>query len=298
MHEISEPAAIPTCQSPDPHPRKPALALPPHACDTHAHIYAPPGKYPYSKRRAYDPAPCTLDDYLYLQDVLGIERAVIVNPSIYGNDNRPTLDAIARVGSRFRGIAVVTPDVTDKELTRLHAGGMRGLRTTTLTGGGTRVEHIATLADKVKDLGWVVQVHLNRIEDLSDIVPLLERLPTRYLIDHFGRVRGDEGVAHPAFQTLLRRLRSDDRCWAKLCSFYRLSDSGPPAYADMVPMAQALIEAAPDRLVWGTNWPHPQYPDRMPNDGDLVDVMRSWTGDATIFCRIFADNPARLFGFD
>jgi len=289
---------IPTCQAPDPDPGKPALVLPPRTCDTHAHIYAPPGKYPYSKRRAYNPAAVTLDDFLRLQATLGIERAVIVNPSTYGNDNRPTLDAIARVGARFRGVAVVTPDVTDRELTRLHDGGMRGLRTTTLAGGGTRAEHIATLADKVKDLGWVMQLHLNRIEDLAAVVPLLEKLPVRYLVDHFGRVRGGEGVVHPAFRTLLRLLRNDERCWVKLCSFYRLSDSGPPAYADMVPMAQALIEAAPDRLVWGTNWPHPQHFGKMPNDGDLVDVMRSWTNDATVLRRIFADNPARLFDFD
>lgn len=290
--------AIPTCPGPDPRPRKPALVLPPEACDTHVHIYAPPGRYRYSPRRSYDPAPCTLDDYLHVQRTLGIERAVVVNPSPYGNENRPTLDAIARVGSRFRGVAVLTPDVTDKELTRLHDRGMRGVRVTTLAGGGTRAEHLGTLADKIKDMDWVMQVHLDRIGDLVALAPLLEKLPVRYLIDHFGRVRGGEGIAHPAFRTLLRLLREDERCWVKLCSFYRLSDAGPPDYADMVPVAQALIATAPDRLVWGTNWPHPQHFGKMPNDGDLVDAMRSWTDDATVFRRLFADNPARLFGFD
>lgn len=290
--------SIPTCPPPDPSPHQPCLKLPLHACDTHAHIYAPPDRYPYSPRRAYDPALVTLDDYFHLLDVLGVERAVIVNPSTYGNENGPTLDAIAQSGGRFRGVAVLTPDVTDNEIARLHDGGMRGLRVTTLTGGGTRAEHLATLADKVKDLRWVMQVHLHNIDDLEAVAPLLAKLPIRYLIDHFGRARGGQGVDHPQFRHLLRLLRDDERCWVKLCSFYRLSDSGPPAYADMVPMAQALIAACPDRLVWGTNWPHPQQYDGMPNDGELLDAMQAWTRDASILRKIFTDNPARLFGFD
>jgi predicted TIM-barrel fold metal-dependent hydrolase len=272
--------------------------LPPRACDTHVHIYAPPGKYAYSPRRAYDPPPSTLDDYRHLLDVLGVERAVIVTPSTYGSQNGPTLDAIAGSGGRFRGVALVAPEVTETEIARLHDGGIRGVRVTTMTGGGTRAEHLAMLADKVKDLGWVMQVHLHAIDDLEAVAPMLEKLPIRYLIDHFGRVRGGQGVAHPSFQRLLRLLRDDERCWVKLCSFYRLSDTGPPAYADMAPMARALIAACPDRLVWGTNWPHPQHFEAMPNDGDLLDAVLSWTDDAAILRRIFADNPARLFGFD
>lgn len=285
------------CRPPDPNPRKPIRTVPPKSCDTHAHIYEHPSKYPFSAKSAYEPALCPLSDYLKLLDVLGIERAVIVNPTAYGDDNTPTLDAIAQTGGRFRGVAVLRPDVTEAEIARLDAGGMRGVRTTTFAGGGTPVEHIAALADKVKAFGWFIQVHLSRIDDLMGLAPLLERLPTRYVIDHQGRVRGSQGVAHPGFRALLRLLRDDEKCWSKICSFYRLSEIGPPDYGDMRPVIEALIETAPDRLIWGTNWPHPQQDGPMPNDGDLMDIVLDWMGDAAIARRIMAENPARLFGF-
>lgn len=227
-----------------------------------------------------------------------MERAVIVQASIQGTDNSPTLDAIARAGGRFRGIGVVGPDVTERELRRLHDGGIRGVRMTTLIRGGVGPEHMEALARRIAELGWLVEVHLGSAGELVALAPRLAALGVPYLIDHFGRVRGGEGLGDPGFQALLRLLRDDDKCWVKLASFYRLSDSGPPDYADMAPLAEALIATRPNRLVWGSNWPHPMHEGAMPNDGDLLDLVAEWAPDAAVRRMILADNPATLFGFD
>lgn len=287
-----------TCQGPDPHTRKPELRAPPGACDTHAHVFGPESKYPYPEQRGYTPPDCLLEDYVRMLDTIGFERAVLVHPSVYGPDNTPTLDAIAAMGDRFRGIAVVRSDITDQELEDLHAGGMRGVRMTTFVTGGTGVEHIATLAHRIKDMGWLIEIHLGNIDELPDLAPSLASLPIPYLVDHLGRVKGSQGVGNAGFQALLGLLREDEKCWVKLCSFYRLSQAGPPDYGDMTAPARALIEACPDRLVWGSNWPHVALEGQMPNDGDLVDLLHGWTSDAAIQRAILADNPARLFGFD
>lgn len=289
---------IPTCQGPDPDTRKPELIAPPGACDTHAHVFGPESKYPYPEERGYTPPDCPLEDYLRMMDTIGFERAVLVHPSVYGPDNTPTLDAIAEMGDRFRGIAVVRSDITDRELEDLHERGMRGVRMTTFVKGGTGVEHIETLAHRIKDLGWLVELHLGNIDELVELAPRLRTLPIPYLIDHFGRIRGGQGVGNPGFQALLRLLNEDETCWVKLCSYYRLSDAGPPDYADMTPPAKALIEACPDRIVWGSNWPHVSFEGPMPNDGDLLDLLLEWAPEAATRRAILADNPARLFGFD
>ncbi|MDP2619303.1 MAG: amidohydrolase family protein [Hyphomicrobiales bacterium] len=267
------------------------------ACDTHAHIFGPASKYPYAENRSYTPPDALIPDYLRLLEVLGFERGIIVHASVQGTNNTATLDALAQLGGNFRGVAVVAPDITRKELVRLDEAGMRGARMTTFVAGGTGAEHLEVLAKRIAEFGWLAEVHLGNVEELVEISPLLTRLPTPYLIDHFGRVRGNQGVDNPGFQALLRLLSEDDKCWVKLCSFYRLSSSGPPDYADMAPMARALVETRPDRLVWGSNWPHPAVEGPMPNDGDLLDLMLDWAPDEAVRNRILAENPARLFGF-
>jgi predicted TIM-barrel fold metal-dependent hydrolase len=296
MQPVTDP---PLCQGPDPRPRKPRERLPAGAVDCHCHVFEDPAKYPLVAHRSYTPRRCTLDDYLALCDTLGIERTVQVNASTYGYDNRLTLDVIAALGQNTaRGVAGVAPDVAPAELERLHRGGMRGARLSTMVKGYGGTELIDAMAAKVRPFGWHLQLHVDRC---AELVPLEARLldcPVPLVFDHLGRVRGGEGVEAPGFQALLRILRRRDDCWVKLSSWYRLSDAGPPAYADMKPLFEALVAARPDRCVWGSNWPHPVWNGFMPNDGDLVDLLCEWVPDAAVRRRILVDNPVRLYGFD
>ena len=290
--------ALPTCQPPDPDTRTPAIKAPPGACDTHCHVYGPRAAYPLAATRRYDPPLCPVEDHRRMLATLGVERAVLVQASPYGTDNSALLDAVAAMAGRYRGIAVVAPDVAEDELARLHAGGVRGVRMSTLPKSRVGPEHMEALAARIKGFGWLVQIHLDQSDHLPALAERFGRLPVPVLVDHFGRVRGGEGIEIAGFQALLDLLRGTENVWAKLCSFYRLSAQGGPAYGDMEAPARALIAARPDRLVWGTNWPHPNHKGEMPNDGDLFDALFGWIGDAAVRKAILVDNPARLFGFE
>ncbi len=285
------------CRGPDYHTRAPKITPPPLSCDTQAHVFGPLSKFPYAAGRGYTPPDCPVESYIRMLDKLGIERAVIVHGSAHGSDNRVTLDGIAAMGERCRGVAVVEPDISDAALEALSRGGIRGLRLSTMLQGGIGTEHLDTLADRVRDLGWHIVLHVGKAGEIAELEPRLRRLKVDFVIDHLGRVRGGEGVGHPGFQALLRLLTDSDRCWVKLSSWYRLSDRGPP-YDDMRPIAEALIAARPDRVLWGSNWPHPiLWQGVMPNDGDLLDQFMIWAGDAATRTQILVDNPARLYGF-
>ena len=289
----------PLCQGPDPQPRKPRSAIPPGATDCHCHVFEDPQKYPLVAERSYTPPLCPLSAYLRMIDTLGIERTVQVNASTYGCDNSVTLDVIAKLGQkRARGVAGVAPDVSAMELKRLHHGGMRGVRLSTMVKGYGGPELLDAVAAKIKPFGWHVQLHVEKAAELAALETKLLDHPTPIVFDHLGRVRGSEGVNAPGFQALLRILKLRDDCWAKLSSWYRLSDSGAPTYADMQPLVQALVAARPDRVVWGSNWPHPIWGGFMPNDGDLLDTLCDWVPDAAALKRILVTNPARLYGFE
>jgi 2-pyrone-4,6-dicarboxylate lactonase len=289
----------PLCQGPDPAPRKPKFTLPAGATDCHCHVFADPEKYPLVANRSYTPQLCPLSDYLQLCSTLGVERTVQVNASTYGHDNSVTLDVIAQLGQhRARGVAGLSPDATEKQIERLHAGGMRGVRLSTMVHGYGGPELLASLGRKIQPFGWHVQLHVDKAAELAALEQRLLEHPTPLVFDHLGRVRGAEGVNSPGFRALVRLLRERDDCWVKISSWYRLSDSGPPAYADMKPLAHALIAARPDRVLWGSNWPHPVWSGVMPNDGDLVDLFCEWVPDEHLRQRIFVDNPVRLYGFD
>lgn len=289
----------PLCQGPDPGPRKPAHSIPAGATDCHCHVFEDQTRYPLVAARSYTPPLCTLSDYLEMCEAVGIERTVQVNASVYGFDNSVTLDVIERLGQkRARGIAGVAPGASDGEIGRLHKSGIRGMRLSTMVKGYGGTELIDTMAAKVKPYGWHVQLHVDKC---AELVPLEQKLldcPTPLVFDHLGRVRGSEGVAAPGFQALLRIIRQRNDCWVKLSSWYRLSDSGPPHYADMKPLVEALVAARPDRLVWGSNWPHPVWNGFMPNDGDLLDLLCEWIPDETVRRQVLVTNPARLYGFD
>lgn len=294
---MSHPAEPPLCQGPDPDLRPPIVAVPAKSCDTHAHIFGPIARYPLTPQRSYTPPDCPIDAYIELLDRLQIERAVLVQGSAHGFDNSAAYDAIQAYPQRLRGVAVIAPDIGDKELERLHQGGFRGCRMSTMVAGGVGVEALEALAERVRPFDWHLVMHLDRSVELVELAPRLLAGNIDFVIDHLARVRGAEGVAAPGFKTLLRLLQASDRCWVKLSSLYRLS-SVPFPHSDMLPMIRAAIAARPDRILWGTNWPHPIHHGPMPKDSDLLELFAYWVGDESLFKRILVDNPAALYDFD
>jgi 2-pyrone-4,6-dicarboxylate lactonase len=291
-------ATPPLCAAPDPHPRKPHHAIPHGTTDCHCHVFEDPRNYPLNPNRSYTPPLCTADDYIRLCDVLGIERTVQVNASVYGYDNSVTLALIGRLGQhRARGVAGLRPDASAGEIAALQRGGMRGVRLSTSVKGYGGTELIEPMSRKVKPFGWHLQLHISRSIELAQLEARIVNLPVPVVFDHLGSTRGAEGVAAPGFRALLRMLKSRDDFWVKLSSWYRRSDAAP-TFEDMKPLAQALIAARPDRCVWGTNWPHPECQVPMPNDGDLLDQLCDWVADESVLRQILVKNPVQLYGFE
>jgi predicted TIM-barrel fold metal-dependent hydrolase len=286
---------IPTCKGPDPETRQPRLVLPEGACDAHCHVFGPGAVFPYAEDRAYTPPDSPYEGLVKLHGILGISRAVIVHASCHGSDMTVTLDGIARSEGRMRGVAVVEQGVTDAELARLHAGGIRGVRFNFVKhlGGMPDMAHFRRVLAQAEALGWHVVLHL----DAQDIVPLADtisaiRIP--FVIDHMARVKAKDGTGQPAFRQLLELMRNP-LAWVKISGPERVSSSGAP-FRDAVPFAQALLAAAPDRCLWGTDWPHPNIAGDMPNDGDLVDLLGEMVdGDASLLRQVVVTNPDRLY---
>jgi predicted TIM-barrel fold metal-dependent hydrolase len=281
--------------APDPNTRRPRFALPPGACDAHCHIFGPGAVFPYASDRAYTPPDAPFEELVRLHGTLGVERAVIVHASCHGTDMRATLDGIARSGGRFRGTAIIDEACTDADLGRLHEGGIRGVRFNFVRhlGGRPDPAFFRRTVQRVKAMGWHLILHL----DASDIVEfeaMFRAIPVPMVIDHMGRVVAKDGPEQKPFRVLLDFMRNEN-AWVKICGAERVSSSGPP-FADAVPFAQALIAAAPDRILWGTDWPHPNVK-HMPNDGDLVDLIPLMAPDPALQKKILVDNPARLYGF-
>jgi 2-pyrone-4,6-dicarboxylate lactonase len=288
--------AIPVCKAPDPNTRTPTYKAPPGACDAHCHIFGPGDKYPYAPDRSYTPPDAPLERFKELQNTLGLERAVLVNASCHGTDNTVIIDAIAQSNGKYRGVANVDDSFTDQDFEKLHDGGCRGVRFNFVRhlGGMPDMDVFHRVIDRIKIFGWHVVLHF----DASDVVEfkdLLLGLPVPFIIDHMGRVPTADGLQQQPFQQLLE-LAKNNSCWVKICGAERISSAGPP-FTDAVPFAQALIETAPDRILWGTDWPHPNIKKHMPNDGDLVDLIPLFAPDPATQKRILVDNPDRLYGF-
>ena len=298
---LLDPDGIPVCDGPHPAPRKPRLTAPPGAIDCHAHIFGPVSRYPFSPKRLFTPPDVTVQQYRELLATLGIARAVLVTPSVYGMDNERQLDALAEMRGAWRGVAVVPTDVSDTELERLHAAGFRGVRVNLFAKSGLVLDDLEAIAARVASRGWHVQLHVDA-RDLDEIAPRLKRLPVDVVFDHMGHVPAQAGVGNRGFGTLLELMR-EGTFWAKLSAPYRLSEL-PYPYQDVTPFARALIDAAPERVVWGSDWPHPAVPGHMPanfvmpNDGDLLDILELWSDDAAEQRRILVDNPRQLYDFD
>jgi 2-pyrone-4,6-dicarboxylate lactonase len=288
---------------PDPNTRAPGWALPKGACDTHAHIFGPPHLFPYADDRRYTPPAAPVEHYRNMQQITGLSRAVFVTPTAHGYDNRVILNAIATLGDSARGIANIDSSHDGKALAALAAGGIRGARFHLMKDRPGSEEHLSAHLPALQKLDWILDLHVDPV-DLVAHEKYVRALPTVTVIDHMARVRGRDGLGQPAF-TLLLDLLKDDRFWVKLCSFDKISAvpqaqvAGKLPFLDMVPFAQAVVAAAPDRVIWGTDWPHGNTftPGRTPNEGDLLDILAVIAPDEAARRRILVDNPARLFGF-
>jgi predicted TIM-barrel fold metal-dependent hydrolase len=258
-------------------------------------VFGPQALFPFSRERSYTPEDCTFEDLERLHATLGFDRAVIVHGGAHGTDNRVTLAALDRRPDRLRGVAVIPSGLPRRELEDMHRRGMRGCRMSTVVSGGASFAHLRALAEETFDLGWHLVLHFNRASELVDVAPLLHEVRSPFVLDHLARIGGAEGLDSAPFATLLRLLDTD-RCWIKLASLYRLS-AEPYPHRDMLPMIARVVESRPDRVLWGSNWPHPICPVAMPNDGDLVDLIPLWIPDAAAQRLALVDNPALLYGF-
>jgi 2-pyrone-4,6-dicarboxylate lactonase len=290
-------SSAPTIAPPHPDPRRPAFRLPPKTCDTHCHIFGPDRLYPYAPERLYTPPDAPLDMFRALHERLGIERAVIVNATPHGCDNRVVTDAIAQSRGRYKGVANVDETFSDRDLADLAAAGITGCRFTFLPRLGAMPDMASfdRIVERIAPLGWHVDLYIPA-SLIPDLRPRLTRLPIPYVIDHMGVVDASLGLDQPALVALLDLARLDDKCWVKVTCPERISRAGPP-FHDVVPIGRALVEAAPDRVLWGTDWPHPNVP-VMPDDGDLVDLVPLYAPDPATGRKLLVDNPARLFGFE
>jgi len=273
----------------------PRLAAPENACDCHMHIYDA-ARFPPLRPAARMQDAASVAEYRQLQSRIGLSRVVIVTPAVYATDNAVTLDAVAQLGAGARGVAVVHPDVADAELKHLADGGVRGIRFTQFDPATavTTLDMIEPLSRRVADLGWHVQIHL-RADQIVAADSLWDRLPSTIVFDHMGRLPQPAGIDHPAFASI-RRLIDRGRTWVKISGAYLDTKVGPPTYADATKIAQVLVAAAPERMVWGSDWPHPTEKEK-PDDAVLFDLLAEWAPDAATRRRILVSNPETLYGF-
>ena len=284
------------CRAPDPDTLVPDYSPPPGACDSHCHIFGPGNKYPYALNRSYTPPDAPLERFKELQKILGLERAVLVNASCHGTDNTVILDAIAQSGGKYRGVANVNTNFTDQDFEALNEGGIRGVRFNFVKhlGDTPDLEVFHGVIQRIRGFNWHVVLHFDAA-DLTEFNDLLKKLPVPFIIDHMGRIPTQDGLDQGPFRRLLE-VASMDNCWVKICGAERISTAGPP-FTDAVPFAQALLEVAMDRVLWGTDWPHPNIKRHMPNDGHLVNLIPLFMPDEAMQHAVLVDNPHRLYGF-
>lgn len=281
----------PNIAPPNPKPKTPKSNIPGGSCDCHFHVFDGPSRQ--IATRSYSTQPAKLEAYRSVQTTLGLDRAVIVQPSIYGIDNRTTLHSIPNDGS-MKAVIVVNDRISRNDLSAFAKEGAVGARVNMLFSSGAHTADLLGLAEKLADIGWHLQI-LTDVSEQAELLQDLINLPVPVVLDHMGHVPTSKGVDDAGFQALLASLDSG-KIWAKLSGAYRLTTGGSEAYEDVTPMAKALISANPERLVWGSDWPHPAFNGHMPNDGDLLDLLFDWTDHYTAK-RILVDNPERLYGF-
>ncbi len=273
------------------------MTIPSNACDSHHHIYDPV-RFPYLPTDVRNQPPATVDAYRLLQKRLGLERNVIVTPSAYGTDNGCTLEALKLMGLKSRGVVVVDNTVSNDELERMHAAGVRGVRFNIATGGSNDRNLILSLSHRINELGWHVQFWMSATQTV-EMEDFLFSVPSPIVFDHRGHIPQPEGVEHPAFGVICRLLDTG-KAWVKLSGLYQDSQIGDPTYADTVQVGKAYVAYAPERMVWGTDWPHPTiFSERKPwpDDGSMLEFLSVQAPDEVIRNKILVDNPAVLYGF-
>jgi predicted TIM-barrel fold metal-dependent hydrolase len=292
------------CLPPDPNPRPPGYTLPAGACDTHFHVFGPPHKFPFSEARRYTPPAAPFEHYQHMQRITGLSRGVVVQPTAHGVDNSAILDAIARADGRLRGVINMDAGFTDDDLERLHAGGIRGARFSLMSDRAGSKESIAAAIPRLARMGWSLDLHIEP-EHLIAEADFVRAIPVPVVIDHIGRIDPADGLDQPAMVVVLELLE-DARFWVKISGADKLSgdrrahvEKGLP-FTDFIPYARAVIAAAPDRVIWGTDWPHSNIFEAgcIAGDGDLLDLLAEYAPDEAVRNRILVDNPARLYGFE
>jgi predicted TIM-barrel fold metal-dependent hydrolase len=292
-------AAAPLCAGPDFSPRAPRFKMPALACDTHAHVMGPAARYDYSPARVYTPPDCLPDQYRRMLDTLGVARAVLVQPSVYGTDNAAMIAAMKADPQRLRGVAVVDPAIGGAELKTMHAAGVRGVRVNIVDvkdrqPGSLPMDMLRPLAARIAPLGWHMEF-LMHADEFPDLDRTFADFPVPIVLGHLGYMKTALGLNAPGFQALLRLMQMG-KAWVKLTGPYRISGQ-PLPHADTVPFAHALLQANADRVIWGTDWPHVMHKGQIPNDGDLTNLLLDWVPDAAQRERVLVSNPARLYGF-
>jgi len=277
-------------------PSKPRLKLPPGACDAHVHVFGPRARFPFAPSRRYTPSDATKEMLFSLHERLGIQHCVIVQPACHGADNAVTVDALAATGGSYKGVALVPIAISEAELRKLVAAGLCGARFHYMEhlAAGPGIEEVIAFGKRLADIGWHLQIHVDgrRIAELS---PAIRRSPVPVMIDHIGRVDASLGLEQPAFRALLA-LMQDRNVWIKVSGTDRATRQGPP-YSDAVPFARKLIEEFGDRVVWGTDWPHPNHAPPVVDDGLLVDILAEIAPSEAARQALLVDNPQRFYRF-
>jgi len=280
---------------PDPHPKKPKLKAPPNACDTHIHLFGPAAKYPFAPDSPYIAHDALPETFFALQDKLGMSTGVIVSPGGYGRNHMMLADVLAKYPKRFRGIALVRDDIPKGELARLTRLGVRGMRMMSHARGQHVPNYSKEIAARVHEHGWHIQFYPHGT-DIVEYADKLLALKNPIVLDHFASIPAKGGVDQPAVKAVLKMLDSG-RVWLKLSGPMRCTDE-PPPYPSLTPLAHVFVKHAPDRMVWGSDWPHVNLDGMvMPNDGDLLDLLAEWVPDAAVRNRILTQNPKALYGF-
>ena len=301
MPELVSQAFTPLCQAPDPEIRSPKIVFPAGAVDCHSHVCGPASVFPYADERIYTPPDATLTQYNALLAMLGISRAVLVQPSVYGSDNRAMIAALNSNPQKFRGVAVLDIDpqkISDAQLEQLHATGVRGLRCNIVdvadTSAGLPIQALTALAQRIAPFGWHLEL-LMHVNEYPDLYKTFNRFPVDLVFGHFGYSHAKHGVSDKGFVGLLN-LMKDQKAWIKMTGPYRICDGNLP-YADMRPFNDAVIAANPKQLIWGSDWPHVMVKKQMPHDADLCELLGSWVSDESLRKAILVDNPCMLYDF-
>ncbi|WP_282181192.1 amidohydrolase family protein [Aliiroseovarius marinus] len=278
-----------------PSPKTPDFKLPEGAVDAHCHVFGPSPAFPFAPERKYTPCNAGKDQLFALRDHLGFSRNVIVQATCHGKDNRAMVDACIAAGDLARGIASVGPDITEDEIREMDAAGVRGVRFNFVKRlvDATPKEVFIEIANKIKPFGWHIVVYFEAA-DLEELVPFLESLPTVLVVDHMGRPDVTKGVDHPDFRRFIRLMEDNENIWSKVTCPERLSVQGPP-YDDVVPYCAEIVKRFPDRVLWGTDWPHPNMKSHMPDDGALVDFIPKIAPNPEHQQKLLVDNPMRLY---